>query len=555
MPAKSPRRREPAQLHDKYYLDSFNYLLRFVRRHYEHLLTEEETGFCTTYESSSENAQQLYVRLALRAPAYLRLSKIHYPEIADIPAGLEELCEAGLLSRLVNPAINICLPLYSQAEIKSTGLTAPSSSEDINRSAWTTPDLFGESPITRLLENDTILETHYKEHIVTLRLLFFGNLHQDFSSFVLRDLGLQRFESYIIDSENVLFRSREQLQAHLKYYQCAELYEEACEYGSEALNALYNDLPEKITEDQSLSRRLDRLANKIARQLERNSNLNDAARIYAQTSRPPARERLARLEYKQGNPLGAFKICKKIVASPFDTDELDFGKTFGLKASRKANLDTYPEWDNTDTYSPPVSNLTLTQTGLSVERTVALHFARTGKCYYVENSLINSIFGLAFWDIIYAQVKGVFFHPFQSAPTDFYEPAFLESREKLIEERLESIANGSLRQVVLTHLYEKRGTTNHLIHWHLMRPDFVHFVLSRVPMADWYYLFKHFLTDIRNFKAGQPDLVYFPDTGGYQLLEVKAPGDRLQKNQLRWMTFFDQKNIQHRVIHVEWDNA
>ena len=68
------------------------------------------------------------------------------------------------------------------------------------------------------------------------------------------------------------------------------------------------------------------------------------------------------------------------------------------------------------------------------------------------------------------------------------------------------------------------------------------------------------LSDVRNYRSGQPDLVYFPDadtetdaeTNKYQLLEVKAPGDKLQKNQLRWMKCFNEHNIPHGVVHVEW---
>ncbi|NQZ10656.1 MAG: VRR-NUC domain-containing protein, partial [Algicola sp.] len=42
--------------------------------------------------------------------------------------------------------------------------------------------------------------------------------------------------------------------------------------------------------------------------------------------------------------------------------------------------------------------------------------------------------------------------------------------------------------------------------------------------------------------------------GGYELVEVKGPGDRLQKNQLRWMQYFHQQGIRHRVVHVRWSD-
>ena len=65
-------------------------------------------------------------------------------------------------------------------------------------------------------------------------------------------------------------------------------------------------------------------------------------------------------------------------------------------------------------YKPPEIKLHLEPQNLNVEFSVALHLAKTGKCYYLENTLIGGMFGLAFWDIIFAPAKGVFFHPFQS---------------------------------------------------------------------------------------------------------------------------------------------
>ena len=93
---------------------------------------------------------------------------------------------------------------------------------------------------------------------------------------------------------------------------------------------------------------------------------------------------------------------------------------------------------------------------------------------------------------------------------------------------------------------------NSFVNWHLIRNHILALAIQRIPATDWQAIFRLLLTDIRNYRSGQPDLVWFPDDGGYQLLEVKAPGDRLQKNQLRWMRFFRQQNISHGVVHVEW---
>ena len=46
----------------------------------------------------------------------------------------------------------------------------------------------------------------------------------------------------------------------------------------------------------------------------------------------------------------------------------------------------------------------------------------------MENKLMNALFGLAFWEQIFAPVPGAFHNPYQSVPTDMYDPAFSARR-------------------------------------------------------------------------------------------------------------------------------
>ena len=536
-------------LKETYYADNFNYLIDFVADHYQALLTSEESNFFRLYKKLSVNAQRLFARLVLRTPAFLRVSKIAYTEI-DVPEALEELAQSGFIKRDAH-AIEHCLPLFTQQELSAALGTTGHALPETNSTSWNTADLFGDSPASKLFATDSVIEVNFKTTMLTFRLLFFGNLHQNFSSFVLRDLGYQRFEPYKIDREYHLFKTREQIEAHLTYYECSENYDNARESGIDALIALHNALPTPIETDNALCRKLDRLNNKIARQLERESACDDAAAIYKKTRLPPARERLARLYTKSGQTALALSLCQQIIQSPLDSDELDFALSFGQKVAAKANQPFPPQ----EKYHPPESGLTLPKSQLSVEFAVALHLAKTGKCYYLENNLISGMFGLAFWDIIFAPLSGAFFHPFQSRPADFYEPDFVTARKELITQRLTDIAEGKLVHLVNHHLYHKRHNQNPLVNWHMCRKHILDLALKRIPSETWSALFSCMLTDIRNYRSGQPDLVWFPDQGGYQFIEVKAPGDKIQKNQLRWMKLFNQHNVPHLVINVEWQDS
>ena len=540
--------KDSVTLEQHYYLDNFNYLIDFVSQHYEHLLSSQERDFHSVYNSLPVNARQLFVRLVSRKSDYLRTSKLHYPEIDSAANAISVLVSADFINVNAELSPSEFNMLFSQQEIKSVLPASGVKATQLELNMLETPDLFGDTPRSRLLHQESIIEVLHKQHITTFRLLFFGNLHQDFSSFVLRDLGLQRYEDYNIDNETLLFHNRVQLDAYLQLYQCVDQFEAACEEGTDSLMQLYESLPVAVDEDKTLIRRLEKLKLKIAKQLEREQNPDKAEFIYRQTTRPPARERLARIEAKRGFIERSVSLCKTIQASPHDIEELEFANTFGARLAKKTEQD----FVSPAIHYPPELTLQLRAENLSVEFCAALHLAKTGHCCYVENNLFNGIFGLAFWDIIFAPVSGVFFHPFQNAPADFYEPEFNQQREQLIKDRFNKISKGQLPHFVYKHFYQKHGLRNPLVNWGILKTHLLTKALKRIPTEDWIEIFSYILSDIRNARSGQPDLVYFPNTGGYQLLEVKAPGDRLQKNQLRWMQFFNDKQISHAVVHVEW---
>ena len=56
-------------------------------------------------------------------------------------------------------------------------------------------DLFGVTPVDLLLQTDSVYRVYYKDAFINFQLLFFGDLYQDISAFILRDLGLTHYET------------------------------------------------------------------------------------------------------------------------------------------------------------------------------------------------------------------------------------------------------------------------------------------------------------------------------------------------------------------------
>ena len=75
--------------------------------------------------------------------------------------------------------------------------------------------------------------------------------------------------------------------------------------------------------------------------------------------------------------------------------------------------------------------------------------------------------------------------------------------------------------------------------------------LTRIPRQHFVNIFDRLSYDLRNNRTGFPDLIVFPEES-YQLVEIKAPGDRLQQNQKRWIKYFHEYEIPYRVVHVKY---
>ena len=449
------------------------------------------------------------------------------------------------------------MPLFNKAEIAAR-LGEPKLQKlpraDLERMLADRAACGSEDIKAILRRNDIVYQRADDGYFTLYQLCFFGNLRQDLTDFVLRDLGLQRYENYSLDRANLPFRSRRQIGNHLAYYRCLEALDESLAQGAEAILTLWRALPqaEPSDPDPVLLRRVQRMTITLARQLERLEQTDWALILYSHCSRPPARERCARIRMARGDIDEALQLCSEMAARPINEEERIFGLEFGQRCARKHGR----PWASLKKYQPPLLQLELAKNDLPVEEAVVRHLQANGACFYVENSLFNGVLGLLIWDIVFAAVPGAFYNPFQRAPADFYQPDFVTTRHTLLEQRLrDSRDSRVLAERVLSCWEQKQGLLNPLVNWDVLTRELLEVALQRIPNQHWQRLFRRLLEDLRYHRNGLPDLIAFPAAGAYQLLEVKGPGDKLQKNQLRWMQFFATADIPHQVVHVEWSAA
>lgn len=549
-------------LPEGYYLDNFQKLLLFVHEQYQDLLTPQEQSFYLDFQALSPQEQCLYVRLISRKGPYFRSDKLHYPEIPNVHETLQGLAQAGFVS--LNPKANPSwlLNLLVRQELLQLPVQTPLE-RTLKKQALVEHFLTHE-PLENWLEAVEAwfawAEPLRLEELCVYRLCFFGNLHQDLTEFVLLDLGMIRYEAYSIHPKDRYFQNRLLLDQTFQLLQMRFLMEAFLTCGDAQTLVAFGQILPKPLADPTFTRRHGHMVNALARQLERLGALEEALALYEQTAIPPSRERQARILAKQNKPQEALKICNRLLNEPFTEEEREFAESFGHRLKKKlghAVALPKPFHIQEETLHLPNPALAQDISGKplrpkdSVELQAAAHFRAQGHgAFYGENQLWNGLFGLAFWDILFMPLRGAFFNSYQRGPHGLFSHDFRLQRQAAIEARLRRIEEEEAwpSEIVAT-FHKKQGTSNYFVHWPFWNEALLHLCLERIPRRHLACVFDRLSHDLQNNRSGFPDLIVFCETG-YELVEIKAPGDRLQKNQKRWMEYFHEWGIPHRLVHV-----
>jgi len=552
-------------LPENYYLSNFDSLLQFVVETYHEILSSDELAWTASVHALPEPARRLYVRLLSRQGTIFRIGKLKYPEIPSLIEAANQLQASGLA--VVEPPSELADVLSAVTRTDLMKLPELADIKGASRSMLDERLLELDSPqvLTALTNLDDWVQIERSEIFELFVMCYFGNRYQDLTEFVLRDLGHQTFESYRIDKNTRAFQTRKQLDAHWQYFQCQAYLDEVDVTVAKELIKVDATLPHVLTDDElsadvHLTRRVGRFRNQLARELERLAENTAAISLYEKTKLPPSRERRVRLLSGDERFSEALELASAMLESPIDDSELRFAerqvpalkRQLGMRATKpktfrpattKLTLQASPETDEDSDESSAVR----------VERRALQYYQQSGRCYYVENALVRSVLGLFIWDLMFMPVDGAFHHPFQAAPSDLMQPEFVSRRQAAFDERWLEL-DDSLRFAarVWKHWEDKRGIANALVHWQHLSDDLISDAIIRIPPKHWRALFDRLLADLRHNGKGLPDLVLFPHDEGYEFIEIKGPGDALQQHQRRWMQYFNDHQIPHRVVHIRY---
>ena len=533
-----------------YYLGNFQKGLNWLVERYTDLLDQEEHRFIARFSGLAQPSQALLVRMIMRKGPHFRASKLVYPEIGCPREAALPLLEAGWLESRAELTLAELFEHLRKDEL-TRYLPDARPHPRLKKSellALLTPHHAARRPLGRWCPelDELLFSLTISELCERLRLMFFGNLRQDWSEFVLADLGIFRYETVDIHPASRGFQRREDLATYLAIQRCRQDWETGLPH-DEVLAALQT----MICENPYLARRRDKLRFDIAQQLEREAEYQQALSLYERCAHPGARQRRVRVLERLQRIEDAYDLARKAQQKPENQAELQLIERALTRLERQLGRGKRARQSEALIRRP---DLVLPASPESVEQAVARHLATDqAPAFYVENALVCSLFGLLCWEAIFTPVPGAFFHPFHSGPTDLYSPDFQSRRADAFNRCLLRLDNGEYAQHMRCMFIAKQGVQSPFVHWGVLDQALLELALQCIPAPHIKAWCLRLLADLRDNRAGMPDLIQFwPDARRYRMIEVKGPGDRLQDNQRRWLAFCAEHGMPVEVCYVQW---
>lgn len=536
-----------------YYLEHFLQALDWIVQRHAHLLLPAEHQFIQHFIALDRASQALTVRLLLRRGTLFHCERLHYAEIGDCNALLQPLADLGWLQ---------LDPLLTRDELAALLTVAELQQHLEVCGRWRKEQLVqqlqarhGDDQPRRLRQwlpgwRGSLCRLLVRELDDTLRLIYFGNRHQQWSEFVVAELGHVRREVLPPTAAGHAFASRDELECWRQLQHCREQLEQG-----EADIAL----PAGPLSNSWLEGRRSRVLLELGQLHERQGDLASALNCYAASSWPAARLRHIRTLERLQRPAEALQLAQQAAASPHNETELQQVQRLLPRLQRRCGLPP--------AVRPPAPALASLQLHLPaapdgrVELAARDHLQQHsgGAVHYVENALLTGLAGLLLWPALYAPVPGAFFHPFHNGPADLLRPDFASRRAALLAQCLQQLDEPDWSEHLLQRHAEKNGLLNPLVNWQIVTRELLQQALHCIPPGHIRLFCLRLLRDLREHRSGLPDLVQFwPDAPAgqrWRMLEIKGPGDRLQDNQQGWLDYFARHAMPAAVVYVDWSTA
>jgi hypothetical protein len=543
-----------------YYWENFNYVLGYVKKQYQNLLSESEILFIQNFENLPKESQCLYLRLASRRALWFREEKLTYVEISNISLSLDELGEKGFIRfASTQDSINLVsiLSVFSKKEcIALTSKLAhfPKYSSTISKEHLVDLCRPFSLEIMQVLNGiaSRLICPVQLEYFTFIQFLFFGTKFRDMSEFVIRDLGHRQYVAVNEEEFVPYFQTRKEAVEKWKISLWREnFYEMSKDPASidELVQSWNQDiLPMYVDISDVAMGSFERALFSLGRWLERHGCMELALDIYEPSLSGLSLERRVRILAKLKRIEEALLLAKLGLEIGFSPKETHFFEDFILKQNSKKHIKAVTQ----SLKLSPTILIDIKWKG-NVELGVIDYFENMGySAHFTENHLWKNVLGILCWDLVFDENQTGIHHPFQWAPSHYSSEGFTMGKEKDFEEKMGLLASLDLFFAHALHIKENHeGKLNPLIDWYTLDIELIRELVHRVPQESLALVLRYLWTHLSTHAKGFPDLFVFKDSE-YQFIEVKSPTDHLSAIQYFWHNFLIKTGVKFELYRVAW---
>ncbi|KAB2892463.1 MAG: VRR-NUC domain-containing protein, partial [Burkholderiaceae bacterium] len=280
--------------HRYYYLHNFQRALDWLGERYGDLLDGAEQAFLARFARLPQPSRALMVRLLMRRGPWFRAGRLVYEEIPDIGGAAAPLLALGWLDAGAPMELHELFALHTKPELLALFAGAPVHAGLRKAELLQALQPLHGAPRAYAAWHPQAPEAVWRVTVgdlcERLRLMFFGNLYQDWSEFVLADLGVFRYEAVAFDAGSRAFQSRADVDGYLALQACRQALDEGAEAG-----ALLQCVARCASDNAWLEQRRAKVLLRIGQACERAQDWALAEQAYAQSSYPGARHRRMRV--------------------------------------------------------------------------------------------------------------------------------------------------------------------------------------------------------------------------------------------------------------------
>ncbi|SNY60061.1 DNA polymerase-3 subunit epsilon [Arsukibacterium tuosuense] len=572
------------ELDSGYYLQHFHELLQFVSLHYQPVLTRDSRAFIDDFTALSENGQQLLVRMLNRKGQVFSDAELNYSEIGTAGPVLDQLAAAGFVAELTQPDLaDFWLrltkdTLWQLLQLAKNQLPAEQwaqySADSAIKKSQTKPLLLGAAlklPVDWLLLIDKLPQRYValqrQDALNYLYFLYFGRIEANLSLFTLRDLGIrqsgqfkQQFQPRFTEAPQALlaYQLAKAKPAILELSKQLKKQPESAELALTEWLALVTQWPAAADsggEDQALQLKRSERCYQLGKLAEHYKLTDLAVSFYQQSNGFPASERLVRLYYAQGDQRQCQQYLKQLLADPSCDEEWLFAEDFyqrkfnasgGIQRSQLTRL----------LHDAPVVGVDELYLGQAEQGLMAHYQAQGYRVFHGENNLWLALFGLWFWHELFEHQHSALHNPFERRPRNLTSGGFYHQFSTEIEQKLQQLTAANLASTLLAAITAHYGKANNLFYWHTDLAEQLFPLIQFAPRdkdgsSALAPILRAMAQDFKRHSSGYPDLVLIKDQQ-LQFIEVKAPGDKIQRHQLARLLALSNAGFNARIEKLQW---